>query len=83
VKNWSEQGLLAIDMETASTYAMCNELGAKAISILFVSDNMVRKGELMSDRVYRIDRSKTRTKRRELIRDIIFETIEELMITTT
>lgn len=72
VNTWSNQELLAIDMETATTYAVCHELEAKAIAILFIIDNLVKKGELISDQLYH---SSTITTRRDFIREIIGETI--------
>ena len=73
MKQWSDQGILAIDMETATTYAICNELVIKAIAVLFVIDNLVKKGELLSDDVS--NQNERRTKMRRFIRDVIYETI--------
>jgi purine-nucleoside phosphorylase len=72
VTTWSQIGLLAIDMETATTYAVCHELGAKAIAVLLIIDNLVKKGELISNQLYQ---RSTITTRRDFIRDIIGEAI--------
>lgn len=77
VKKWSQEGFLGIDMETATTYAMCKLLKAKSIAILKVIDNLVRKGELVSDL-----KNKAFEKRNEemkiFIKHILKETISEV-----
>jgi purine-nucleoside phosphorylase len=40
-------GILALDMETAGLYGLASELGAEALSVLTVSDHLMR-GERMS-----------------------------------
>lgn len=48
---WSDQGYIAVDMETASTFAVAKHFGMKRLSLLFVFDNP-RRGDhiLMTDR---------------------------------
>jgi purine-nucleoside phosphorylase len=43
-KVWTAHGVLAAEMETAALYTLCARAGARALSILTVSDHVV-KGE--------------------------------------
>ena len=47
VEKWSKMGVLAVEMETAALYATAASLGAKALSILTVSDHLLT-GETLS-----------------------------------
>jgi len=40
IRDWSHQGYLAVDMETASTFAVAESFGMKRISLLFAVDNL-------------------------------------------
>jgi purine-nucleoside phosphorylase len=41
--NWSEYGVLAIEMETSALYTLAARYGVKALTILTVSDHLIRK----------------------------------------
>lgn len=41
VKNWSEDGHLGVDMETATTFAIAKHFNRKAISLLNLSDHII------------------------------------------
>jgi uridine phosphorylase len=43
VERWNKDGFLGIDLETASIYAAARKLNMKAVSLLTVSDNLVKK----------------------------------------
>ncbi len=47
VEKWRKMGVLAVEMETAALYATAASLGAKALSILTVSDHLLT-GETLS-----------------------------------
>ena len=47
VEKWSKMGVLAVEMETAALYATAASLGAKALSVLTVSDHLLT-GETLS-----------------------------------
>ena len=42
-------GILGVDMEAAGIYGVATELGAKALTILTVSDHILRGEKLSSD----------------------------------
>jgi purine-nucleoside phosphorylase len=42
-------GILAVDMEAAGIYGVAAELGARALTILTVSDHIIRGEALSSD----------------------------------
>ena len=50
IRRWKEEGYIAVDMETAATYAVADHFGMQCISLLFAFDNP-SKGEhiLLSD----------------------------------
>jgi len=75
VKKWSRLGFLGIDMETATTYSMSNSLGIKTIAILRVSDNLVRKNELMADLN---TKGKRGAELKRTVKSIIIELISKL-----
>jgi purine-nucleoside phosphorylase len=55
-KDWAAYGVLAIEMETTALYTLAAKYGARALSILTVSDNIVTGGKLSTE-----DREKTFT----------------------
>lgn len=48
-QKWAKMGILAVEMETAALYTVAAELGAKAVSILTVSDSFALQEELDSE----------------------------------
>ena len=58
-----------------TTYAISKLLEVRSIAILKVIDNLVRKGELLSDLKYR---NKKNEEMKGFVRDIIRETISKL-----
>jgi len=42
-ENWSDYGVLAIEMETSALYTLAARYGVKALTILTVSDHLIRK----------------------------------------
>ncbi len=55
-KHWASYGVLAVEMETAALYTLAAQAGAKALTILTVSDDLT-SGEATSSE----DREKTFT----------------------
>ena len=49
LKTAKKMGVLAVDMETAGLYAVASKYGAKALSVLTVSDHIFKKIETTSD----------------------------------
>lgn len=45
-ESWSKMGILGVEMETAGLYANAARYGAKALSILTVSDHMIIEAEV-------------------------------------
>lgn len=48
-KSWKEFGVLGVDMETAALYTLAAKYRKKALSILTVSDHIIRKEALSSE----------------------------------
>jgi len=46
---WAEHGVLAVEMETAALYTLAARRGARALSILTVSDNLVTGEQTTSE----------------------------------
>ena len=42
-QNWSEYGVLAIEMETSALYTLASRYGVRALTVLTVSDHLIRK----------------------------------------
>ncbi|MFW0735870.1 purine-nucleoside phosphorylase [Flavobacterium sp. T12S277] len=47
--NWKTYGVLGVDMETAALYSIASKYRKKALSILTVSDHILRKESLSAD----------------------------------
>ena len=47
--NWKTYGVLAVDMETAALYSIASKYRKKALSILTVSDHILKKEALSAD----------------------------------
>ena len=60
-KIWARYGVLALEMETAALYTLAAKHGVEALSILTVSDDLVRNEHVSSE-----DRQKTFTQMMEL-----------------
>lgn len=71
VDGWQRSGFIGIDMETAATYAASNLLGANAIALLNVIDNLT-KDELMLS-MYHKSRESLQTK--SVIKDVVTDLI--------
>ncbi len=48
-KRWAKMGVMAVEMETAALYMNAARLGAKALSIVTISDNFVTGGRLSAE----------------------------------
>jgi len=48
-KVWSEHGVLAAEMETAALYTLASRAGARALSILTVSDHIITEERTSSE----------------------------------
>ncbi len=64
-KVWASYGVLALEMETAALYTLAAKHGVEALSILTVSDDLVREEKVSSE-----DRQKTFTQMMELALEI-------------
>jgi purine-nucleoside phosphorylase len=51
VENWSAQGYLGVDMETATLFAVSNHFNVPSAALLYVGDNLV-KNELINNPSY-------------------------------
>jgi uridine phosphorylase len=73
IQDWSHQGYIAVDMETASTFAVAEYFGMQRLSLLFVFDNP-GQGEhiLLSD----VEKQKRRALGEQAVIDTVFTTIE-------
>ena len=74
IQEWSRQGYIAVDMETASTFAVAEYFGMQRLSLLFVFDNP-DQGEhiLLSD----AEKQKRRALGEQAVIDTVFTTIED------
>jgi purine-nucleoside phosphorylase len=77
VKKWSKNGFLAIDMETATTYAMAKLSKVKTIAILRIIDSVVKEGELISDLEYK-KRKDEAQKLKKFVKEVISELIDRI-----
>lgn len=64
-KKWASLGVIAVEMETYALYCNASRLGAEALSILSVSDQLVTKEAVKTD-----DREKAFTKMMEVALEI-------------
>ena len=60
-KKWADYGILAIEMETTALYTVAAKYGARALTILTVSDTIIDEGKVSPE-----DRQKTFTDMMEL-----------------
>ena len=74
IQNWSHQGYIAVDMETATTFAVAEYFGMQRLSLLFVFDNP-SKGEhiLLSD----AEKQQRREDGEQAVIDTVFAIIEK------
>jgi purine-nucleoside phosphorylase len=77
VEKWQKEGLLAVDMETATTYAMAKLLKIKAIAVLRIVDSVVKEGQLITDSEYRNRRNEA-NRLKEFVKDVVCELIREV-----
>jgi len=62
VEKWRKEGFIGVEMESATTFAVANHFKVPAASLLFVSDNLVKR-ELVTDMSSKRDNlNKTETK---------------------
>jgi purine-nucleoside phosphorylase len=73
IQNWSDQGYVAVDMETASTFAVAEHFGMERMSLLFAFDNP-RQGDhiLLTD----VQKQERRAKGEQTMIDMVFLIIE-------
>ena len=73
IQSWSHQGYIAVDMETATTFAVAEYFGMQRLSLLFVFDNP-SQGEhiLLSD----TEKQKRRADGEQAVIDTVFAIIE-------
>jgi len=73
IQNWNNYGYLAVDMETASTFAVAEHFGMKRLSLLFAFDNPFQ-GEhiLLSD----VEKQERRAKGEQVMMKIAFFLIQ-------
>ena len=73
IQEWSDRGYVAVDMETASTFAVAEYFGMQRLSLLFVFDNP-NQGEhiLLSD----VEKQKRRALGEQAVIDTVFAIIE-------
>ena len=73
IQNWAHQGYIAVDMETATTFAVAEYFKMQRLSLLFVFDNPAQ-GEhiLLSD----TEKQKRRVDGEQAVIDTVFAIIE-------
>lgn len=73
IQRWYSQGYIAVDMETASTFAVAEYFRMQHLSLLFAFDNP-RQGEhiLLSD----VEKQERRAKGEQIMIDMVFPIIE-------
>ncbi len=64
VKEWSRQGYIGIDMESATLFAVSAHFSVPAAALLYVADNLA-KNELVTDAGFALLREQRRTIRKE------------------
>ena len=71
---WHAQGYIAVDMETATTFAVAQHFGMKRLSLLFAFDNP-HQGEhiMLSD----FEKQERRAKGEKAVIDIVLSVVEE------
>jgi purine-nucleoside phosphorylase len=74
ILRWYDEGFAAVDMETATTYAVAESFGMKRLSLLYAFDNpRAREHILLSNRDKDTRRSEGNQKVKELILDLAVE----------
>ncbi len=73
IQNWSDQGYIAVDMETASTFAVAEYFGMHHLSLLFVFDNPLSGEHILFNDVEKKER---RSNAEEAMIDMVFYIIE-------
>jgi purine-nucleoside phosphorylase len=74
IEQWFQEGFAAVDMETATTYAVAEYFGMKHLSILYGFDNPRRREHiLLSDKDKDQRRALANTKMRQLALDLAVE----------
>ncbi len=64
VDAWSENGYVAVDMESATLFAVSNHFDVPCAALLYVSDNLIRN-ELVTDSTYGLLKEKRSAVKRE------------------
>lgn len=73
IQDWSDQGYIAVDMETASTFAVAEYFGIQRLSLLFTFDNPSQGDHiLLSD----TEKQKRRENGEQILIDTVFDIIE-------
>jgi uridine phosphorylase len=72
VTKWNGEGLLGIDLETATIYSLCKVFGARCVAVLRVIDNLVLEGKDLSDVPSEL---KDEMKIRNLVKDTVLEMV--------
>jgi purine-nucleoside phosphorylase len=72
LRAWEAAGHVAVDMETATTFAVAKSFGMKRLSILFTFDNPLHGDTL-------IDSDEERVQRRQRGEDSMFEVVDQLL----
>ena len=74
IQSWSHQGYIAVDMETATTFAVAEYFRMQCLSLLFVFDNP-SQGEhiLLSD----VEKQRRRENGEQAVIDTVFAIIEK------
>jgi purine-nucleoside phosphorylase len=75
IRNWSDYGYIAVDMESASTFAVAEYFGMKRLSILFVFDNLLQGEQILQTDVEKQER---RAKGEQIMMKITFFLIHGL-----
>ena len=73
IQRWSNQGYIAVDMETASTFAVAEYFRMQHLSLLFVFDNPCQGEHILLSNVEKQER---RTKGEQAMIDMVFAIIE-------
>src|SRR5262249_26130598 len=77
LERWFRQGFAAVDMETATTYAVAEHFGMDRLAVLYVFDNpRARQHLLLSD----ADKDRRRTVANAKMKELAFDLSVELCV---
>jgi purine-nucleoside phosphorylase len=75
LERWFQQGFTAVDMETATTYAVAEHFGMERIAVLYAFDNPRRREHLLQSDA---EKDARRTAANAKMRELTFDLAEEM-----